>query len=1751
MIQRFTEVLLKRPRPGTALDRVYSHHLQNGTLDEFLQSLDVDETTELAAGKQLVLGLIQLRRGLTAPAVAALSKAERGLENDAMASFYLGRALFAVGKTDQAAQAMQRAIDRGPPRLEAAEVYLELGRLYSRSGKSEQAIKTWNQLQQRFPGDRSIGERIARCLVDEKHHELALEHYVRLADETQNDQQRVQYQIQTAQLQRILHRPDQANEQLERLLLRLRPGSWLYRDVRDRLEAGILRDGSYSELADFYWDLSKRSPDDLTLRVRLGQILSLAGKFDLAQRTLQFAVDRAPQDTAARIALIDVLDRADRPAAASSQLESLAAIDPDNPDLYIRWGRMLLRDADKALEERHDAAVDVWQRLLETRPDDPGMHVRVAKLVHGIGRTDTAIALYRKAVDLDPEAPQYREYLAELLHESDRFDEAIEVWRSMATGPRRGRDSLVRLAEVLSAFDYRFQSLQAWSQAAAFDLTFSQQLRYARALIDAQEYDQAVRLLEGAGKIAETRDEQRQVLREQVDAYAAGEMLTEKIASLSHQTPSTENRLLLAMLHLANQQLGRAAMTIEDAVEQSPAHLQTLAMAADLAQRQRRWSDATGYYQRLIELDGRFQTTYLRNIVTLQQEARDLDKALQFAGDLIDAAPTVPDSYRIYADIAWALGRDEDAVAALRNAIDVAPRDNGNRIKLAEHFAGQFQTTAAIDLYWEAMEYARDWKRRRELFQALVPLYQRRGASHQLLRRLEQFELTTDDRHQTQWLVASFWQSMGDFKRASFLLRQLVDQQPADAELLRQTVACLMALSDYATALKYQRDLVDLSRMPADYDLLAELEFKRGELKQMDVFAIELAATTDPVRAMTIIDRAAVQSPSKAIELCRIVTRRQRSWWGIQSVQAQLLFRMARDADDDRMEQAIRLAEGIDALNLNLARPPRCKPPGVNAGGNYVIQFSPHPRSSRGANSGKYTLPRRNFTLFLRVLFDAASPSSATRPAGHRVTARYLIPQDYNQARWIARAIKVLGRHKQYERDGRRQSVRQVIEELFPMPPADQIDDPRGLEELLAMDGLERSLAGTSAGPSTELLWRMAEVDPAGELPGWRAMLDARGKRRRVEGDRPTTRSKTLDEAQLHILANVVSTRRKLRAGLTSPQQIGRELELYRWMIQEFRLAGKEIPALDAGEANTEANTPTSSLLAAIAEIQTALWENDLERADNLVSGLTEIARRDPTSDLLAQLQSCSAITWFASPSGASEVEFQRSHRNELLDAWIAHCSSRNARRESSQSAAQVVRQYAAGSGLTGSSPANRRLVRLQPLLVKTTLSKFLIDEYLVRGILQITGDDQARATIGQVSLPGDWIVSLEQAFPRASEREMRLRRVVAVFADTWDQRPASSYQKMLSLCEASPRDVDLQIEAAAMQVARKEVDKAFARLSNFETSADSSALKIALAKIFLAFRIGARSSSYDTVEQIQDMQLGTATRRELDQLLYELRAVTLSRSTAQRASRAIWQANSPLRQDDASQLRLARTLLLEGNRVTASEVAFSILHDRLTGDRTPTAAIRRQAMEIMVRAGCIDQLVSMFEREITARNTPQTSTTNRPNSRRDKRNDPRDELAELYQRADQADKATRIWEKMIAEERLSPDAILSRADALRSDRKYHQAAITYLFAFEKDAGLWKSNWSAFVRSAEASKHPAAIYARLSTADVGSYSLFSLCNVIGIRSGDAFSESQRRFVRHLIETHPDVPRKAGLFKAFIPESEWEHFSGLIEELNRD
>src|SRR5205807_7284580 len=81
-----------------------------------------------------------------------------------------------------AVEAMERAIARQPPnRNDLLEIYQALGRLHQRAQRTEQALAVWRRLEEQFPDDLRVRERIAAALAEDGQLEPALARYHALA----------------------------------------------------------------------------------------------------------------------------------------------------------------------------------------------------------------------------------------------------------------------------------------------------------------------------------------------------------------------------------------------------------------------------------------------------------------------------------------------------------------------------------------------------------------------------------------------------------------------------------------------------------------------------------------------------------------------------------------------------------------------------------------------------------------------------------------------------------------------------------------------------------------------------------------------------------------------------------------------------------------------------------------------------------------------------------------------------------------------------------------------------------------------------------------------------------------------------------------------------------------------------------------------------------------------------------------------------------------------------------------------------------------------------------------------------------------------------------------------------------------------------------------------------------------------------------------------------------------------------------
>jgi tetratricopeptide (TPR) repeat protein len=384
--------------------------------------------------------LLEFQRGQDAAAVAALRQAETHRPDDALPAYYLGQALVLVGQPEQAADAFERALNRKPPRTDLMEIFQALGRVYQRTQKNDQALKVWGRLEALFPDDVRIQEQIAAALAEEDQPAQALPRYEALARKVTDPFRRVQLAMQAAELKVRLGKSGEALNDFEGMLSRLRPDSWLHKEVRRKIEEVFLRNDDQAGLVAYYERWTKKESEDVEALVRLGRTLAGMGRTAEATSWYEKAIKLAPSRRELRLALIGQLAQDQKYAEAAAQYEALDRADPNNP-------------------ERKAAAASIWRKLMDVRPNDPMTTAQVADLLRQAELVDDALALYRRAIEQAPANPQYHEYLGEYLHILKRPTDAVAAWGKIAEGPNRNAKNLGRLGEVLAGFGYLKESI--------------------------------------------------------------------------------------------------------------------------------------------------------------------------------------------------------------------------------------------------------------------------------------------------------------------------------------------------------------------------------------------------------------------------------------------------------------------------------------------------------------------------------------------------------------------------------------------------------------------------------------------------------------------------------------------------------------------------------------------------------------------------------------------------------------------------------------------------------------------------------------------------------------------------------------------------------------------------------------------------------------------------------------------------------------------------------------------------------------------------------------------------------------------------------------------------------------------------------------------------------------------------------------------------------------------------------------------
>ncbi len=1035
-MERFLELLEKNPRRGIALERVYGYHIERGSLETFLKNYHDRTARDANDGTAwLLLGLFEAQRGRDAAAVAALKKAESTRPNDPLAPYYLGQALVLVGQPDAAAAAFERAIERKPTRTDLLPIFQALGRVHQRAYHTAQALEVWNRLEALFPDDVRVQEQIAATLAEENEPAKALPRYESLAKKTTDPYRKVQFRIEAAELKVRLSRTKDALRDFESLLGQLNPDSWLYRDVRRRIEEAFLRNDDQAGLAAYYEGWVKQSPEDVEAMSRLARSLAGLGRNQEARSWFDKAVKLAPTRKALRQALIDQLVHDKKIGEAAAQYEALAKADPNNPDIIRDWGRLLLRDTALSDAERKTTAGAVWRKLIEARPNDAPTVVLTAELFRQADMPNEAEALYRKAIALAPDSIQYYEYLGEFYHRQQRPKDALETWSKIADGKNRNAKNLGRLAEVLAGFGYVKEALVPSMEACRMAPDdFNLQFKNAEWLLQLEQYDDVLKQLDVVGKAADAPEQIEAELALRIKTYQKSGQLEKQIETLRAELDAGREATAarwrrLARFDEAARRFPEASAAIDRAVALDEKSVSSWMIYARIHEDSGDHGGAVMAYRKLASLDNRSRGAYLREVAKLELKLGRRDNALKAGREVLAAAPGNRESYEFFADLCMQLGEVDEGLDALRRAVRVDPNDKKALTTLAEALAREFRTEEAIELYWKAFERTPELDSRLALIAKLTDLHLQRNLFDRLIARLEREQRDAKQPREMTLCLAQAYQSSGDFGEARVALEGLLAANPRDVVLLRQLQGLAEAETDFAGAAKYQAQINELSPSDDGAVHLAQLYYQAGEATEAETVWARLAGGKQaPERVFQAID--SLLNAEKAQTALEIVERFLRehpgSWEGLYR-EGIVLARLGKNDEAERRFRTIfnlQLAEDTESEGLKAAKRSQPGRVGDAHSRNSRDEDDDSPRAARNVQAVWFVRRNAQFEQLNRAAFLSRGMSSWS-------------PSDFGQARVGALSWLIQLAEKQSKLDALIQEFR-TAKENAP-------DDPRPL----------------------------------------------------------------------------------------------------------------------------------------------------------------------------------------------------------------------------------------------------------------------------------------------------------------------------------------------------------------------------------------------------------------------------------------------------------------------------------------------------------------------------------------------------------------------------------------------------------------------------------------------------------------------------------------------------------------------------------
>ena len=467
-------------------------------------------------------------------------------------------------------------------------------------------------------------------------------------------------------------------------------------------------------------------PDSTKLKLALGQLYESQADQDQAIAVYEEIAQAEPDSEiglTARNRIVAFKVRNNELDEAKSMIAGILETEPDNADA------LLVRAAFKFTDKDYDAAVADLRTVLRKDPQSERGMLLLARSHVGAGNVELAQDAYRRLIEFQPNHPVASNELADLLARAGDPDQAEEVLRrklELAPEDRRSASNLVEallLQGEMDAAEEEVRNLMEFDDQSGLA-----EFQLGRVMQAKSSGDEAVAAYKSA---LEKNPNATQALQGLTAALVdsgkpneAIEYLTGHVEANPDQVPA---RLLLGAVYARVNNRDQAEAQFEKVIEMQPGANRAYASLASLYpedadarieiyergfatnptdatlgfllateyERARRWNEAVGVYESLLESDANNDIA-ANNLAALlldqRSDAASFERALELASRFSDSEePALVDTlgwaYYRTGDYAKALqflevaSSGADQVAQLRYHLGMAYLKNGNPVQ--------------------------------------------------------------------------------------------------------------------------------------------------------------------------------------------------------------------------------------------------------------------------------------------------------------------------------------------------------------------------------------------------------------------------------------------------------------------------------------------------------------------------------------------------------------------------------------------------------------------------------------------------------------------------------------------------------------------------------------------------------------------------------------------------------------------------------------------------------------------------------------------------------------------------------------------------------------------------------------------------------------------------------------------------------------------------------------------------------------